>query len=262
MKRLDQRLVDLGFASSRNKAQQLIEAEEVELLIRGAWKVITQASFKSNAEIRLSSQNPEILKYVSRGGLKLEGALKHTKLNVTGFRCLDVGLSTGGFSDCLLQSGASDVAGVDVGREQLASPLKSHPRLKYWEGVHAKELPTHKEIRKWLEVDGKEILDLCVVDVSFISLTNILTIFSSFLPPETRLLALVKPQFEVGSENLNRRGVVVNPKFFDDVKSRILHALDKCDFSAIDYFPSDLKGQDGNQEFFVYALKRAQKSVS
>lgn len=251
MKRLDQRLVELGLAPSRSKAQQLIKAGEVEIRRDGEWTSNLQASqdsgFLSAEDFRLISGG-QVLKFVSRGGLKLEAALKHLNLDVAGFRVLDIGLSTGGFTDCLLQYGAAEVAGIDVGRDQLHERLKNDPRLRAWEGLHFQNMSQIPELMQWL----REGLRLCVVDVSFISLETLWPILHEVLPPEAAILALVKPQFEVGPKNLNRRGVVVDESLFDDVKSRVLRALEKYDFSIQDYFPCAVKGQDGNQEFFAY----------
>lgn len=255
MSRLDQRLVELGLAPTRNKAQQLLAAGEVQIRRHNEWQTTTQASFKTdslNAEDIRLSPGGQTLKYVSRGGLKLEAALQYLKLNVQGFRCFDIGLSTGGFADCLLQAGASLVAGIDVGHSQLHATLANDPRVKSWEGVNVKDLPRHAEAKAYVDKG----VDLCVVDVSFISLEQVLPVLGAFLPPKTRLLALVKPQFEVGAENLTRKGIVADDSLFDDVKGRVLRALNKYGFSEEDYFPSALKGQDGNQEFFAFASLR------
>jgi 23S rRNA (cytidine1920-2'-O)/16S rRNA (cytidine1409-2'-O)-methyltransferase len=239
MKRLDQFLVEVGLAPTRSKAQQMLAAGEVR--VRG--QVITQASHKADG---LSVDDIEIqgdtLKYVSRGGLKLEAALAHLQLDVRGWRCLDVGISTGGFADCLLQHGAGEVAGFDVGHGQLAPKLNG--RVCSWEGVHVKDLATHCELQEWLALG----VNLIVVDVSFISLLQVIPWL-----PKARLLALVKPQFEVGAAQLNGRGVVKDVALFDDVRDRILRQLQNCGFTSLDYFASAVKGQDGNQEFFAYA---------
>lgn len=241
MKRLDLRLVELGLAPTRSKAQQMIAAGEV----RVGGQTITHSSFKSNeGEIHIQADSAT-LKYVSRGGLKLASALAHLQLDVQGWRGLDVGLSTGGFSDCLLQNGAAAIAGFDVGHSQLHARLAADPRLQAWEGVHVRQLPQHAELQAWISRG----LDLTVVDLSFIGLENVLP----HLPQQGRLLALVKPQFEVGQEHLNRRGVVSDNALFEGVQKRVLHAFAKYGFSCADYFPSAVKGQDGNQEFFAYA---------
>jgi 23S rRNA (cytidine1920-2'-O)/16S rRNA (cytidine1409-2'-O)-methyltransferase len=203
------------------------------------------------ADVEVSSSS-QTLRYVSRGGLKLEGALKHLDLEVEGRRILDVGLSTGGFSDCLLQAGAAAVAGVDVGHGQLHPRLQGDIRLTAWEGVNVRDLENHHPLSAWL----KSGVDLAVVDVSFISLEHVWPVLGRLMPPGARVLALVKPQFEVGAAHLNRRGVVdADPALFDDVKGRVLHALVRYGFSVQDYFPCVVKGQDGNQEFFAYAQR-------
>jgi 23S rRNA (cytidine1920-2'-O)/16S rRNA (cytidine1409-2'-O)-methyltransferase len=255
MRRLDHVLVELRLAPTRTKAQQLIEAGDVEILSQGEWKVIRQSSYSiaqpSRENVRVK-QDAEILKYVSRGGLKLEGALEHLQLDVSGFRVLDLGVSTGGFSDCLLQKGAQEICGIDVGHSQLHEKLMREPRLMTFEGVNVKQISEYKLILDWIARG----LDLCVVDLSFISLISVLPVIADILPAQTRLLALVKPQFEVGAGNLDKRGLVrEDSKLFDDVKARVLHALAKCGFSGEDYFPSRLRGQDGNQEFFVYSRR-------
>jgi 23S rRNA (cytidine1920-2'-O)/16S rRNA (cytidine1409-2'-O)-methyltransferase len=248
MKRLDAVLVQLALAPSRTKAQRMIEAGEVEVQIGCEWKCIRQCSFSvKDLAVRVQPES-QTLKYVSRGGLKLEGALKHLKLEVKGWHCLDIGLSTGGFSDCLLQHGAGHVVGIDVGHGQLAEKLKTEAKLKQFEGVHVRDLPKMRS-----ELVGG--VALTVVDVSFISMAHVLPVLSELLPKGARLLALVKPQFEVGAVNLDKNGIVQDPKLFVEVKAEVLRALEKYGFSSIDYFASDVKGQDGNQEFFVFALR-------
>jgi len=248
MKRLDLALVDLALAPSRTKAQQMIEAGEVEIFAHGHWRVAEQASASlrepSHETIRVRP-NSQTLKYVSRGGLKLESALKHLGLDPRGWKCLDLGISTGGFTDCLLQAGASEVVGIDVGHGQLSAKLASDSRVKHFEGLNARGLADSHVIPRQL--------DICVVDLSFISLLQIIPVLREVLPPGCRLLALVKPQFEVGREGLDKNGIVRDEKLFDEVKVKILGALEKYGFSVKNYFPCELKGQDGNLEFFVFA---------
>lgn len=256
MKRLDTALVELGLAPSRTKAQRLIEAGEVEVLVRGEWTPILQSSYALNepsaVNVRVNDASP-LLKYVSRGGLKLEAALAHLKLEVRDWRVLDVGISTGGFTDCLLQHGCREVIGVDVGHGQLASSLQTDRRVIVFEGVNARELEGHSALNAQLALG----VDLCVVDVSFISLQLILPSLAKVLPAGTRLLTLVKPQFEVGAAHLDGQGIVRDTALFADVQAQILRALEKCGFSGVDYFPCAVKGQDGNQEFFAYSSRLA-----
>ncbi len=172
--RLDQLLTEMGLAPSRTKAQSLIESGDVEIFENGEWKTARQASKQVTKDAVRLKPNPEILKYVSRGGLKLEAALDHLKLDVAGFRVLDLGVSTGGFADCLLKRGAREVCGVDVGHGQLDQRLK----IAHFEGVNVKDIRNHVEITKWI-AGG---LDLCTVDLSFISLLSISDSIKSFLP--------------------------------------------------------------------------------
>jgi 23S rRNA (cytidine1920-2'-O)/16S rRNA (cytidine1409-2'-O)-methyltransferase len=247
MKRLDLVLVEAGLAPSRTKAQELIAAGEVEVFVRGEWSQARSASQTAEAKDIRVREGSEVLRYVSRGGLKLEGALEELGLEVTGFRCVDAGLSTGGFSDCLLQRGAKEICGFDVGHGQLDPRLQNDTRLLSFEGVNVKDLEGHPEIRAWIAKG----VDLCVADLSFISTVSVLPALVKAIPA-SRWLLLIKPQFEAGQENLNKRGVA-SPESFDDVKGRVLRALEKCGLSNERYFASRVKGQDGNQEFFVFA---------
>jgi 23S rRNA (cytidine1920-2'-O)/16S rRNA (cytidine1409-2'-O)-methyltransferase len=251
MKRLDAVLVERGLAPTRTKEQRMIEAGEVEVEVQGVWKKILQCSYQISEHLIRIDTDPRTLKYVSRGGLKLEAALKHLALDVSGYKCFDLGLSTGGFADCLLQHGAVRVVGVDVGHGQLAEKLKTEAKLKHFEGVHVRDVPAHAPIRGLL----REGIDLATVDVSFISLNHVFPVLQEILPRGAKLLALVKPQFEVGPSNLDKNGIVQDPKLFERVRSEVLRALEKYGFSSADYFASDVKGQDGNQEFFVFAAR-------
>ncbi len=255
MKRLDQWLVELGLAPTRSKAQQLIRAQEVEIRHNGRWQLIITPAHKAAhvklEDVRVTPQS-QTLKYVSRGGLKLAAALKHLALDVNGWRCMDVGQSTGGFTDCLLQHGASAVLGVDVGHGQLHSKVAGDPRVMALEGLNARDLEKDIRVAQWLK---EQNLDLVVVDASFISLCLLIPVLAQVMPDGSRLLALVKPQFEVGAQALGKAGVVLDAALFDQVESRVLIALRKYGFKEQDYFICALKGQDGNQEFFVYALR-------
>lgn len=252
MKRLDQALVEWGLAPSRNKAQQLIDAGEVEIFSGGGWTVVKQSSrsVDDGTQVRVS-ENSRTLKYVSRGGLKLESALAHLRLDVNGWRCLDLGLSTGGFTDCLFQHGASAVCGIDVGHDQLESRLRSESRLTAFEGVNVKDLAAHEGVGVWL----KGGVDLCVADLSFISLLSVLPRIAGVLPKGTRCLVLLKPQFEVGPGGLDKGGLVRDPGLHQETLGRALREFGKCGFSVQADFPSEVKGQDGNQEYFIYACR-------
>ena len=259
MKRLDVALTEFGFAPSRSKAREMIERGEVEVRRNGdEWSVANQPSLNvetlKSTDIRIQ-ETAQTLKYVSRGGLKLESALQHLKLDVQDLRCLDIGLSTGGFTDCLLAHGASEILGIDVGHGQLHAKLKSDPRLISMEGINVRDITRASTVLDWLRQTSAGRL-LCVVDLSFISLQLALPEISGILPVGARLLALVKPQFEAGRESLNRRGVVEDPAVQSQVKERVLQAADKCGFTVEDYFACGVRGQDGNQEFFLFAHRR------
>lgn len=243
--RLDQALTHLKVAPSRSKAQELIRAGKVEIRIHDNWRLVTDVSYSvenlRNEDVRL--RDDEILKYVSRGGLKLEGALRHLQIDVAGWRCLDVGQSTGGFTHCLLEHGAAHVTGLDVGHDQLHQSLRQDPRVTAFEGWHLKDLAS-------LALGA---VDLCVVDVSFISLRQVFPALQAALPKGTRILALVKPQFELDAKSLNKKGVVKDEQLLHNVRNQIYDWAVALGLRVHDYFPCAIRGQDGNQEFFVYA---------
>jgi 23S rRNA (cytidine1920-2'-O)/16S rRNA (cytidine1409-2'-O)-methyltransferase len=252
-KKLDILMVDRGLAKSRTFAQDLIRNGNVQIQANSNYKTITKPStlIDVGVEIRIHG-NSELLKYVSRGGLKLEGALSFLGLNVHGLNCLDVGLSTGGFSDCLIQAGAERVVGIDVGRNQLDPRLLSNVKLMTIEQVNARNMSTNEDLRKLTPKNG---FDLVVMDVSFISIELIFAEIQKVLNEKGLLLSLVKPQFEVGPENLNKGGVVKNELLFQAVQQKIIQKLNELEFSVINYFPSAIEGKDGNKEFFVFAKK-------
>jgi len=247
--RLDQALKTWGLAPSRAKAKELITTGSVECLVNGHWQVVSSANHlvENRDDVRLL--NDLLLKYVSRSGLKLEGALRYLSLDITGLEVLDLGQSTGGFSDCLLQKGAKRVVGVDVGHDQLHKKLLSDPRLVSLEKLNAKHLGQDERARRELS----QGIDLCVADLSFISLEKVMPHVSPFLRPNAKLLLLVKPQFELQREQLNKRGVVADPSQYAVVEKKIHALLSGMGFSVSAYFPCEIVGQDGNQEFFVYA---------
>lgn len=246
--RADQALVDQGLANSRNQAQQMIEAGLVFTSESGSEQPIKKSSQKISDPTALSVKAGDIQKYVSRGGLKLEGALIRTKFDIAGADALDVGISTGGFTDCLLKRGAAKVIGVDVGHDQLAPSLKSDPRVICLEGINARELSAAT-----LESLGKNMtFDIIVVDVSFISLTLIIPRLAQLLKPNGKVLALVKPQFEVGASNLGKGGVVKDSSLYVGLEEKIRAKCSEVELKVEDYFESSIEGGDGNKEFFVY----------
>jgi len=252
-KRLDVFLVEKGWASSRTHAQELIEAGQVFLNEGAQKKELKKASLAVTEDAAVTVEAGPANRFVSRGGLKLEGALEHLQLSVQGLKVLDVGISTGGFTDCVLQKGAEFVLGVDVGHGQVHPQLLKNPRLKVIEGINARNLSHETFVQQSVPA---EKFDLIVMDVSFISISLIIPELSSFLKTEGRLLSLVKPQFEVGVDGLAKGGIVKDSGLFADVEKKIRKVCEENSFHVLDYFSSPILGKDGNKEFFVYAQKK------
>ncbi len=232
--RADVLLVERGLAESREKARALLLAGQVRLGDR----VIDKPGIlvPEGAELRVLARTP----YVSRGGVKLAHALDVFRLDVTGLTVLDVGASTGGFTDCLLQRGARRVYALDVGRGQIDYRLRTDPRVAVIEGVNARypfPLP--------------EQTDMAVVDVSFISLTLVLPNVLSALKPGAPVVALVKPQFEAGRKQVQRGGLVKDPAIHADVLGRIILWIVEHGARLRGLTASPILGGDGNREFFV-----------
>lgn len=256
--RADLVMVERGLAPSRNRARELIEngCVFIQLEAKGR-RLVSKASQKLTLEeaagLVVDDPSGHTSRFVSRGGLKLQGALDRVRekfnWNVVGARALDVGLSTGGFSDCLLQAGADSIVGLDVGHDQLAAKLRAEPRLKALEGINARDLSSVQLI----ELNAGHKFDVAVIDVSFISLSLVLPAVIQYLQPEGRLLALVKPQFEVGRAGLGKNGIVKNTSLYAEVEEKIRTACAALNLKVEDYFESSIEGSDGNREFFVFA---------
>lgn len=238
--RLDNALVDRGLAETRSKAQALVLAGTV--LVGG--HVVTRAGHRvtSTDEILLR-QGP---RFVSRGGEKLEHALNAFDVDVSGRVCADIGASTGGFTDCLLQAGASKVFAIDVGYGQLAYSLRENPRVVVMERVNARYLTALTEP-----------LSLVCIDVSFISLRLILPVAFSLLTEEGDCVALVKPQFEAGREQVSKKGVVSDPMVHRRVLARVAEYAEAEQFVVSGLTRSPLKGPAGNVEFLMHLQKTA-----
>ena len=244
--RADVLLVCRGLAPSRTAAQRLIAAGQVFARDGAAKVALTKSSATVHDDIHLEIEASELDRFVSRGGLKLEGALSRVTLDVKEFRCLDVGQSTGGFTDCLLQRGAAHVVGVDVGHEQLHAKIRGDMRVTCIESVNARTLQ-----------DVGEPFDLIVADVSFISLTKVLPQWPALLREGGHMLSLVKPQFEVGADNVARGGIVRDESLYAVVEKAIRKSCIDAGLIVLDYFDSLITGGDGNREFFVYAKASA-----
>jgi 23S rRNA (cytidine1920-2'-O)/16S rRNA (cytidine1409-2'-O)-methyltransferase len=243
--RADQLLVERGLASSRSQAQRLI-ASGVRWLDRGAWKAVAKNGDEVPTDAQVELQDSAEARYLSRGGLKLEGALKASGIDAAALRCLDVGQSTGGFTDCLLQHGAAHVTGVDVGHGQLHPKLRGDPRVVAIEKVNARELSS---------AQAGEGFDLVTGDLSFISLTLVLPALVPLLRSGGALLMLVKPQFELQPGQVGKRGIVTDPSLYAIVERRIRDCCAALGLQVRGWYDSPVTGGDGNREFFVHATK-------
>lgn len=236
--RLDILLVERGLAPSRERAKALILAGQV--VVGDHTRTKAGESVPCDVPIRLKG---EVCPYVSRGGVKLAGALDHFAIDPHGTTCLDVGASTGGFTDCLLQRGAERVFTVDVGTNQLAWSLRNDPRVICRENVNVRELSR--------DMIPAPRVDLIVMDVSFISLRLTLPPLLPFLAEDARLLALVKPQFEVGREAVGRGGVVRDAGLQRSAVEGIRDFAESLELEASQPFAAPIKGPKGNQEYFL-----------
>jgi 23S rRNA (cytidine1920-2'-O)/16S rRNA (cytidine1409-2'-O)-methyltransferase len=242
--RLDKLLLERGLTTSRERAQALILAGKV--LVNGQKIEKSGAPVEGSADIRLLGED---LKYVSRGGLKLEEALKHWRIDVAGKICLDIGTSTGGFTDCLLQRGAARVIAVDTGHGQIDFRLRQDARVRLLEKTNARYL-TSEQVG--------EVVDVVVMDVSFISATLVLpaVIAAAFPSPEERrgrqIILLVKPQFEAGREQVGKGGIVRDPLVQQAAVEKVRHALLALGCTQTDVVDSPILGGEGNREFLLY----------
>ena len=282
--RADLFLVEHGHATTRSQAQRLI-ASGVQWRVDEAvaWKKIAKNGdeIPGNAELQLLDTTEA--KYISRGGLKLEGALKSVGLDVTGLRCLDIGQSTGGFTDCLLQHGAAQVVGVDVGHGQLHDSLRADGRVVCIEGVNARSLTADDLVSHYRralhlssgseedfdedfddeeaddaapESDGFEpVFDFLTGDLSFISLTLVLPAVVRLLKAGGDLLMLVKPQFELQPGQIGKGGIVRDPAHFEFVEKRLRDTCAALGLDVLAWRESPIAGGDGNREFFIHARK-------
>ncbi len=249
-KRADQLLVEQNLAASRAQASRLIKADAVQVQQAGQWQLVQKPSQPLFADSVLRVLDNTETQYVSRGGHKLARALDASNTIVDGCTALDVGQSTGGFTDCLLSRGARQVVGVDVGRDQLAERLRLDARVVCLEGINARNLPSEQ-----LLAYAPGGFDLAVMDVSFISQTLILPNLPDLLKPGGVLLSLVKPQFEVGKDNIGKGGLVRDERLYPAVQDKIVRCLQSLDFTVQHYLPSPIEGGDGNREFLVVARR-------
>ncbi len=238
--RVDRLLVERGLAPTRTRAQALVMAGRV---IVGEHRVEKASeTFAPDAPLRVRGGDDPAARYVGRGGLKLEKALGEFRLNPAGFTCLDVGASTGGFTDCLLQHGARRVVAIDVGHNQIDWRLRTDPRVEVREGVNARHLRPE-------EFD--ERFDLATMDVSFISATKVLPAVVPLLKEGGRVVVLVKPQFEVGKGEVGKGGVVRDPAQHARVVEEVNAAARSLGLGVVGVTDSPITGADGNREFLA-----------
>ena len=239
-KRLDLLLVERGLADSRQKAQAMILAGEVQ--IDGARADKAGQPVAASARIEVHSR---LQKYASRGGFKLEGALEDFAISPAGRICLDVGSSNGGFTDCLLQNGATRVYAVDVNTDQLAWKLREDPRVT----------TIQKNARELSPADLPELVQIVVADVSFISVTKVLPGAVACAHPSAHLLILIKPQFELQREDVSRGGIVRDAALHEKAIASVRAAAQSLGLLDLRVSPSRLPGAEGNQEYFLHAVK-------
>ena len=235
--RIDQLMLELGLAESRERAQALIIAGSV--LVDGQKARKPGQAVKRDSRIELTARLP----YVSRGGTKLQAALDGFKVDVAGWVSVDIGSSTGGFTDCLLQRGAARVHAVDVGAGQLDWKLRTDARVVVHEGINARRLAPE---------DIGEPADLVTCDVSFISVTLILPAAVRLLKPAGIMIILIKPQFEAGRHQVGKGGIVKDPALHAAVCARVEAAVRGCGFQTA-IMDSPIHGAEGNREFLLYA---------
>jgi 23S rRNA (cytidine1920-2'-O)/16S rRNA (cytidine1409-2'-O)-methyltransferase len=243
--RIDKLLVDRGLAESRTKAQALVMAGVVLVDEQRVNK--PSDAVGRNAEIRIKGGDDPTSRYVGRGGLKLEAALRDFQIDVAGFNCLDVGASTGGFTDCLLQHGAEKVTAVDVGHNQIDWRLRTDARVDVREGINARYLKPDDFPKKF---------DLAVMDVSFISATKILPAIVPLLKKDARLITLIKPQFEVGRGEVGKGGIVRDSQKHARVIDEVNRAAEELGLRVTNVIESPIHGADGNLEFLALYEKR------
>jgi len=238
--RIDKLLVDHGLAESRTKAQAMIMAGVVLVDEQRVEKPSQQ--FDTNSSIRVKGSDDPTSRYVGRGGLKLEAALHEFQIDVAGFVCLDVGASTGGFTDCLLQHGATKVVAIDVGHNQIDWRLRNDRRVEVREGVNARYLQPD---------DFSQKFDLAVIDVSFISVTKVLPAIVPLVRESGAIITLIKPQFEVGRGEVGGGGIVRDAAKRSRVIEEVNAAAKGLGLNVVNVIESPIQGAEGNIEFLA-----------
>src|SRR5947207_14518424 len=242
--RIDKLLVECGLAPTRTKAQAMVMAGVV--LVEEQLVNKPSEKFPLEANIRIKGAGDPASRYVGRGGLKLEAALRDFQIDVSGWLCLDVGASTGGFTDCLLQHGARQVVAVDVGRNQFDWRLRGDPRVELREGVNARYLKPE---------DFDQKFDLATIDVAFISATMILPAVVPSLANQGRIITLIKPQFEVGKGEVGKGGIVNDPAKHQRVVDEVNRVAEDLGLRVCGVIRSPIHGASGNVEFLALYVR-------
>ena len=251
--RADQLLVQRSLAPTRSAAQRLIDTGAVRWLGPKGWAVPRKAGEDLPDDCQIEVTDDAELRFASRGGLKLDAALTRCGVEVAGVNCLDVGQSTGGFTDALLQRGAARVVGIDVGRAQLAAALAADARVVSFEGLNARDVAGSE----FAQTEAEHSFGIVVADLSFITLTHVLPTVAAYLAPSGQALMLVKPQFELQPADIGKGGLVKHASAYPRVETRIRDACKALHLQVRDYFDSTIVGGDGNREFFVWATAPA-----
>ncbi len=251
-KRADQLLVEKKLAPSRTHAQDMIKEGLVFVKSAEIYKLVSKPGQLLSGQSEFLLEKGNTGKYVSRAGLKLEAALNHTGLKVASLMVLDVGISTGGFTDCLLKFGVQKVVGIDVGKDQVHPIILQNPQVQVFEGINARHLSSAAGVIGVFPPLG---FDLIVMDVSFISSTLILPEVLPYLKRGGHFLGLIKPQFECRPQDLGKNGVISNEALYPAVEKKIRTFFQATGFEILDYFLSKVEGKDGNKEYFILASR-------
>jgi 23S rRNA (cytidine1920-2'-O)/16S rRNA (cytidine1409-2'-O)-methyltransferase len=258
--RLDVILLQFFPDWTRSKLQVLIEKGHVEVFT-GQWKVERRPGAKFPVDElsldRIRIIDDEEFQYVSRGALKLKQAVELLNIPIKGRTALDVGLSTGGFSDYLLQNGIGRILGVDVGRAQLHPRLQNEPRLVFLDKVNARNPLPEDLLRRFFAADEPRFFDLIVVDVSFISLSKLIANLVTYLGPQSDLVTLVKPQFELSKDKLDKKGVVRSEEDRQRAKNKCIEVLQQHGLTIMGGVDSPIEGDNGNKECLIWSRLNA-----
>lgn len=252
--RADVLLVKLNLAPTRTRAQDMIKFGQVSAVISGKKKVVTKPSEDYPEDTPFEVSSGFANEFVSRAGHKIKGATDLLQLTYQGKDCLDVGVSTGGFSEFLLKMGARSVLGIDVGQDQTHVHVRNHPNFTLLEKTNARSLDSNTEFQKYVPNLG---FDFICMDVSFISVKLILPQLVFLLKTNGDILVLVKPQFELGPDALNEKGVVADEGLYQVLEKSMVQFAESLNLKVKKYFSSSIEGKDGNKEFFLFLGKNS-----